>query len=195
MAPRVRFRNSFYFLVFFLLSCDAPKQKQFSIPALYISATDRGLQQREGYLYYNSARFSGWLYDLYSTGDTSLLVSYAAGKEEGWCRKWYQGKKPMEQRFYINGKKEGTHKGWWPDGKLKFHYSFNSDEHNGEAKEWFSNGKQFRLFNYKKGYEDGLQKMWWEDGRVRANYVVRDGQQFGLIGRKLCRNNDSTKIN
>ena len=195
MAPRVLFRNSFYALLFFLVSCDSTQQKHLSIPALYIAATDKALQQQEGYLYYHNARFSGWLYDMYFNGDTSLLISYAEGKEEGWCRKWYEGKNPKEERFYINGKKEGAHKGWWPDGKLKFHYLFTNDEHNGEAKEWFRNGKLFRLFHYKQGYEDGLQKMWWEDGRVRANYVVRGGQQFGLIGRKLCRNNDSTKIN
>ena len=195
MAPQVLFRNSFYALFFFLSGCDSTLKKQLSVPALYIPATDKAFKQKEGYLYYNNIKFSGWLYSLYTNGDTSLLMSYAQGKEEGWCRKWYEGKKTMEERFYIGGKKEGTHKAWWPDGSLKFHYSFTNDEHNGEAKEWFSNGKPYRIFNYKQGYEEGLQKMWWEDGRVRANYVVREGQQFGLIGRKLCRNNDGKKIN
>jgi antitoxin component YwqK of YwqJK toxin-antitoxin module len=195
MAHRAPFRNSFYAVFIFLLSCDASQENSLAIPAVYISAKDKALQQSEGFLYHNDKKFFGWIYDLYSNGDTSLLISYADGKEEGWCRKWYDGKKPMEERFYIRGKKEGAHKAWWPDGQLKFYYLFSNDEHNGEAKEWFSNGKPYRIFNYKQGYEEGLQKMWWEDGRVRANYVVRGGQQYGLIGRKLCRNNDSTKIN
>jgi antitoxin component YwqK of YwqJK toxin-antitoxin module len=140
-------------------------------------------------------KFSGWVYALHPDGDTALLVPYSSGKEEGWSRRRYKGKKQMEERFYRAGRKEGVHKGWWPDGKEKFVYVFNDDEHEGPAEEWFENGKPSRLFHYAKGQEEGLQKLWWEDGSIRANYVVKEGQQYGLIGRKVCVNNDSTKIN
>ena len=195
MAHPVRFRNSIYLLLVFALSCKNETKQTATIPKLYVAASDKGLQQHKGFLYYNGKKFSGRTYELYPNGDTALLFSYFNGKEEGWCLKWYENKKLMEERLYVAGRKEGEHKGWWPDGTPRFDYNFKDDEHEGEAKEWFNNGKPSRFFRYAKGHEDGLQRMWWEDRRVRANYVVKGGQQYGLIGRKLCLNDDGAKTN
>ena len=188
MAHPVRFRNSLLLLVL-LAACH--RKKAVIIPDVYVQAGDTGLGQHEGYLYYHNRKFSGRTIALYANRDTAFITPYYNGREEGWCTKWYGNGKKMEERFYVAGRKENQHKGWWPDGQLKFDYRFSNDEHEGEAKEWFSNGRPFRIFHYAKGHEDGLQQMWWEDGAVRANYVVKDGRQYGLIGRKLCINNDT----
>lgn len=187
MERLVLFRNSVFLLMMFFISCKHAV-KPVVIPDVFINATDKGLIQREGYLYYQGKKFSGRMVELYPNGDTALLFPYYNGKEEGWCRKWYEGKKLMEERFYSTGRKEGVHKAWWPGGQSKFEYHFSNDEHDGEVKEWYSNGKLYRLFHYQNGQEEGRQQMWWEDGKLRANYVVKDGEQFGLIGRKLCKN-------
>jgi antitoxin component YwqK of YwqJK toxin-antitoxin module len=81
-----------------------------------------------------------------------------------------------------------VHKGWWPNGKIQFEYRFANDEYEGEVKEWFSNGAPVRIFHYVAGHEAGSQKMWWEDGKIRANYVIINGEKFGLFGQKLCVN-------
>jgi len=96
----------------------------------------------------------------------------------------------MEKRTYLAGRKVGIHLGWWPDGKPKFYYELNNDAYTGLVKEWFSNGTPARVFHYKDGQEDGSEKMWWEDGRIRANYVIINGEKFGLSGQKLCTNNN-----
>lgn len=191
MEVRVRFRNSVLLLLVVFMRCT--HSTKIEIPNVFVDANDIELKQQEGYLYYNNKKFSGRTVELYPNGDTALFTSYLDGKEEGWSYKWYPGKKLAEERLYSAGKKEGIHRAWWPDGRKKFEYHFANDEHNGEAKEWYSNGKLFRLFHYTNGYEDGRQQMWWEDGRVRANYVVKDGEQYGLIGRKLCKNNLNEK--
>ena len=77
-------------------------------------------------------------------------------------------------------------------GKPKFCYHFINDEYEGEVTEWDATGQLYRRMHYKQGREDGLQQMWWSDGKLRANYVVKEGKSYGLIGRKLCINNDST---
>jgi len=161
------------------------------IPSVYIAATDLSLKQKRGYLWYRNKHFSGRVYELHPDGDTALLASYVDGKEEGWSQKWYANGKKMEERFYVHGKKQGRHTAWWEDGKKRFEYYFLNDEHEGQAKEWYNNGQPYRFFHYTNGQEDGLQQMWWEDGKTRANYVVKDGQQYGLIGRKLCSNEKS----
>jgi antitoxin component YwqK of YwqJK toxin-antitoxin module len=184
-------RNSFWLCCFWLAACQY--RQVVDIPNLYVLGSDPSLKQNSGYLFYKTERFSGRLYELYPNGDTALLFPYHNGKEEGWCRKWYADGKKMEERFYREGWKEGEHKAWWPDGRSKFLYHFLNDEHEGEAREWFTNGNLARLFHYAKGQEAGLQQMWWEDGKVRANYVVKDGEQYGLIGRKLCKNSPDEK--
>ena len=189
MEHLARFHNKIILVIMICVGCKQATNDDGIIPNVFINVNDGALKQREGFLYYRDKKFSGRTVELYPNGDTALLFSYDDGKEEGWSRKWYPGKKLMEERFYSHGKKEGVHRNWWPDGKPKFEYHFLNDGHNGEAKEWYSNGKIYRLFHYTNGYEDGLQQMWWEDGRVRANYVEKDGEQYGLIGRKLCKNN------
>lgn len=187
MERPARFRNSLFILML-LAGCKLATKRPIAVPDIFVDANDKELKQREGYLYYQNKKFSGRMVGLYPDGDTALLIPYFNGKEQGWSYKWYPGKKLMEERFYLAGKKEGVHRSWWQDGKLKFEYHFTNDEHNGEANEWYSNGTRYRSFHYTNGFEDGLQQMWWEDGRVRANYIVKDGEQFGLIGRKLCKN-------
>ena len=187
MERLVQFRNSIYAMVILFIGCK--HATNMTIPNVFVHVNDNGLLQREGYLYYQHKKFSGRMVELYPNGDTALFIPYLDGKEEGWSKKWYKVEQLMEERFYSAGKKEGVHKGYWPDGKPKFEYHFRNDEHEGEAKEWYSNGTPYRFFHYKKGHEDGRQQMWWEDGSVRANYVVKGGEQYGLTGRKLCKNN------
>jgi antitoxin component YwqK of YwqJK toxin-antitoxin module len=186
MARRALLPSSLW-LFFLLISCQE-KKEIIRIPAIFVSSANPMLRQENGYLLYRSERFSGRKYDLYPNGDTAALTPYYLGKEEGLAMKWYPGGGKMENRFYHGGGKEGTHLGWWENGRHKFEYHFLNDEHEGEAREWFSNGSAFRCFHYHRGQEEGQQEMWWEDGRIRANYIVKDGQQYGLIGRKLCKN-------
>ena len=184
MANRVLFLNSL-FLLLLIAGC---RQTETSIPPVYVSMGNRALEQSNGFLWYKQTRFSGWMYSCYANGDTAYLQPYLSGKEEGWSFRWYEDGHKMEERFWSAGRKEGIHRGWWPNGNPKFYYLFEKDEHEGAAREWYENGKPFRVFHYRKGQEEGQQQIWWEDGSLRANYVVKDGEQFGLIGRKLCKN-------
>ena len=158
------------------------------IPAKWINENDKHLTHNGGMLYYNNEAFCGWIYSDYPNGNRAQTTPYFNGKEEGIMESWYPDNKPEQKRLFVSGKKQGVHKGWWPNGNLKFEYYFTDDEHNGSAKEWFNNNKLYRYFNYKNGHEDGRQQLWWDNGTIRANYVVKDGHQYGIIGRKLCKN-------
>jgi antitoxin component YwqK of YwqJK toxin-antitoxin module len=149
------------------------------VPGTFRNLEDPAFTKNEDTVYYKDKRFSGYITGLYPNKDTCLVMGYLNGLQEGYTRKWYPGKKLMEERFYIQGGKEGTHKGWWENGKPKFVYHFANDEFEGQVTEWFSSGKLFRVFN---------EKMWWDNGAIRANYVIVNGEKFGLSGQKLCIN-------
>jgi antitoxin component YwqK of YwqJK toxin-antitoxin module len=196
MEQREQFRNRWLLSIIAIIMFGCNNEQELNtanIPRVYIQSNDTSLYQHEGTLYYNRKPYSGYTIETFGNGDTARITPYVNGKEEGWARTFYTNKQIAEERFYVHGKKEGTHKGWWPNAKRKFEYHFVNDEHEGELKEWFTNGMLARVFHYTKGYENGSQKMWRENGDIRANYVVKNGERYGFIGQKLCRNilNDS----
>lgn len=156
---------------------------------VYIDMDNTRFKQVQGTLNFNNIPFTGCTYELFANGDTAKIIPYTNGKQNGIMKWWYSNQQLAQQRFFTDGYKEGIHRGWWPNGQLKFEYHFNHDEYEGEVKEWFQNGRLFRLFHYSQGHEEGSEKMWWEDGRIRANYVIVNGEKFGLFGQKLCVNN------
>lgn len=190
MAQQVPYRNKYSLLVIFFVIVGLAyfSSSRKVVPSRWVNETDTHLTHNGGSLYYNDTLFSGWVYSTFPNGNRYYETPYYQGKEEGIMKSWYADHKLEQERIFVNGKKEGIHRGWWPTGKPKFEYYFDNDEHNGSAKEWFSNNSPYRIFTYKAGHEEGRQQMWWPNGTIRANYVVKDGQQYGLIGRKLCRN-------
>ena len=158
------------------------------IPARYVNEINSALSKNQDTIFYQKSRFSGFVFGLFTSGDTAFVIGYHNGLLEGVARKWYPNKQLMEERLYINNRKEGIHKGWWPDGKPKFIFEVSNDEYTGFYKEWFSNGQMARWFHYKNGQEEGSEKMWWDNGKIRANYVIINGEKFGLSGQKLCVN-------
>lgn len=190
MERRAQFRNDVGLMVFVLLlltsiwiNIEAKNDNQ-----LWVVAGDKHLTQIQGVCYYKSVPFTGCIYERYPNGDFAKQIPYVDGRQNGTMRWWYPNQVLQQERYFDKGQKQGIHKSWWPDGRLRFEYTFKNDEYNGTVKEWYASGQLSRVFRYKMGHEDGLQQMWWDNGTVRANYVVKDGQQYGLIGRKLCRN-------
>lgn len=164
------------------------------VPEVYTNATHKGLAFHADTLYLGNKNYSGYVYMLNNTQDTIFTGGYYNGIEQGLHKKWYTKNQIKEIRLYHLGKKVGKHIGYWENGNAKFEFYFLNGEHQGIAKEWYNNGKPYRIFHYEKGYEEGSQKMWWENGIIRANYVVKNGRRYGLIGLKLCMNqNDSLK--
>ncbi len=148
---------------------------------------DVGLELKNGVLMYNNTPFKGVLTGFDPVNRTYNETNYEDGKKEGQERKLYEDQVVAEIRFYKSGRKVGTHKGWYEDGSLKFEYHYNSNgAYDGSFKEWYRNGQSLKSFNYINGKENGPQKMWSSNGNIRANYVVKDGERYGLIGLKKC---------
>ena len=197
-----------FLLITLFYACDSESTKNTSqnlpkidnsannivIPEVLTNATDLGISFHADTLYLNNTNYSGWVYKLNEKKDTIFMGGYFNGIEEGVHKKWHPNKQIAEVRLFHLGKKIGKHIGFWENGNPKFEFYFSNGEHQGIAKEWYKNGKPYRSFHYENGYEEGSQKMWWENGTIRANYVVKKGRRYGLIGLKLCMNqNDSLK--
>jgi antitoxin component YwqK of YwqJK toxin-antitoxin module len=137
--------------------------------------------------FYKGKQFSGMLFVRYKNKQFKEKRNYKRGVLHGNQTKWYSDGGKYSERYYVHGVKTGIHQGWWKNGRQKFEFHFNNEgEHDGISNEWFENGIPFKLFHYKNGQEDGSQKMFKPDGSIRANYIVIEGDRFGLIGLKKC---------
>jgi antitoxin component YwqK of YwqJK toxin-antitoxin module len=186
--------NTLLIIAFFFLQacknekCDIHLKTVKKVPLNYVNVDSWNFKNVTDTIYYNNKPFSGIQFSLYPSGDTAFVKPCYAGLQEGITKTWHANKQLADERLYISGRKEGIHKGWWPDGKLKFTYEFDNDEFNGTNKEWYNNRMIFREFNMVKGYEEGSQKMWWINGKTRTNYVIKNGRRYGLLGTKNCIN-------
>ena len=169
-----------------LMNC-TKKNHVLSIPDIYILETDENLKRQNGYLLYEGSPFSGKLISLHIEKDTASLTPYWQGKEEGRAYQKYANGMLKEERFYNKGWKQGTHQGWWENGKRRFVANFKNDFYEGYLKEWYQSGQLFRDFNYKDGQEEGRQTAWWENGKVRQNYEIVNQRRYGLLGIKNCK--------
>lgn len=177
-------------IVFVVSGCKNPDEYgAIDIPRLLINKSDTRILVNNGLVLFDSARFTGTLYELYPTqSDTLSLSSYLNGHEHGEWKQFYERNKLKEHRFFKNGKKEGDYLAWWPDGTPQLHYRFQDDEYSGECREWNQQGLLTQLMHYKEGHEAGSQQWWYDNGKIKANYVIKEGRRFGLLGTKNCIN-------
>ena len=156
---------------------------------LLVDKTSDKLELVNGVLYYQGRPFDGLLVSKYGDASLKMKVQYAAGRKDGYEKQWYGNGQLSQLRWYSKGLKIEIHSGWWEDGTLKFIYQFNDKgQYDGNRKEWYRNGNLMLDFNYSNGKEVGSQRMWTDIGKIRANYVVKNGERFGLIGLKKCYN-------
>ena len=155
-------------------------------PADWVPNEHPGFTRQSGTLFYLGQPFTGHRGKHHDNGRPALLETYRDGLRHGWLLKWYADGPMAEQRFYLAGRKEGTHLGWWPDGTLRFRLSLKAGLYHGSQEHRYRGGGLAALNHYENGREVGIQKAWTERGELFANYVARDGRRYGLIGAKPC---------
>jgi len=90
------------------------------------------------------------------------------------------------KRQYKDGKKNGQHEGWWPNGQKKYSFIFKNDMSVGEHFQWHQNGTLFTHKQFKNGLEDGEQRAWDNNGDLMYKYIYNDGRKYGIQGSVVC---------
>jgi len=155
-----------------------------------------GIKRSEG-RYKNYMLDSIWLlYD--QVGDTTDKISYLFGKKNGY---YYKYEKDPSKGLYIwskelfaGDKKEGTAYIYFPDGKIKQIYVYNSGKKEGLSKEYDKNGNIITLFEYNndflisrerinrtdnKGLKQGEWKEFYPGGTIKTEETFKDDQLHG----------------
>lgn len=155
---------------------------------MYRLKSAAGISVKNDVVFLGNKKYSGFLLELSPTQDTLSTEGYLNGLLSGVCKKWYPDKQLKEERWYVDGKKNGRQVAYWENGNKRFEFTAKNDAYEGELKEWSVDGRLFHLANYVNGQEEGAQKMWYNNGKIRANYVIIKGKRYGLLGTKNCKN-------
>lgn len=169
------------------MSCK--KAKEQSIPPIYHALSEGNFGVKNDTVFLNGKKYDGFLYQLNTNGkDTLSIESFKNGLLSGISKKWFPNGQLMEERYFLNGKKNGLQVAYWENGNKRFEFMAQNDAYEGELKEWSISGHLYHLGNYVNGQEEGTQRMWYENGKLRANYVIVQGKRYGLLGTKNCKN-------
>lgn len=172
--------NLKYIFLFFLVYTCKPKSYNLNVK-------NQNLSLVNDVMIYKEKPFSGTLFSKVDT-ITTYKATFKEGMKNGKEQKFFYNGNLAELRHYTNGKKTGTHQAWWNNEQLKFEYNFDDfGNQTGLQREWTSKGLLIKEFHYIEGEQDGTQKLWDYDGKITANYIVINGESFGLIGSEKCK--------
>ena len=113
--------------------------------------------QKRNEIYYQpnkSKPYSGWVKEVYDSGQVKELFQVQDGKETGYWTWWYEN----GQKATVATKK---------DGKA-----------NGLCVNWHENGQKESEEFFKDGKEDGLATHWDENGNKVREVIYKEGEQI-----------------
>lgn len=176
------FKGKFIIAILLLTACNAKKKE--------LNITNKDLSLKNGVMSFQDKPYTGMVYSKINT-QLSYKVVYKQGKKHGKEERFFFNGKIAVSGFYVNGKKSGKHQSWWSNGKPKLIHNYNvSGNYSGTQREWLSNGQLVKENNYNNGEKDGWQKSWDVNGKINSNYIVINGEAFGLIGYDKCKSGD-----
>ncbi|NOZ34245.1 MAG: toxin-antitoxin system YwqK family antitoxin [Chlorobi bacterium] len=139
-------------------------------------------------------------------GDTVNVIDKNNFKQGYWIEHRPFSEKKIQAGNYIDGKKEGVWKAWYPSGKLKSEITYKYGEKYGKAKilfengntaeegvwlkdKWvnkykayYQNGKLSYVWNYNEfGTRSGYQRYYYENGNIKIEGKWIDGKENGVI--------------
>lgn len=146
---------------------------------------DSSLQLLNGTWYYRNRLFNGVIERYYPDKRLQNRQTYLNGKEEGWFLSYFEDGSKDALRYYHLGEKDSVHRGWWPNGNLRYEYHYKQGLYQGSFREWYASGKPLKQIEYASGKEErGMG--WRENGKLYMNFVVKNNRIYGIINPNLC---------
>ncbi|MCI4667335.1 MAG: toxin-antitoxin system YwqK family antitoxin [Bacteroidia bacterium] len=140
----------------------------------------------KGLVFHRNEAFTGLAIDSMEDGTLVEETEYLEGKRQGTLRKWFPNGQLSYEAFYENGKLHGQVRSWWTNGNLRSLNHYQTGELHGEQWQWYKSGAKFKKRLLEMGREEGLQQCWRENGKIYNNYEAKNGRIFGLKRANLC---------
>jgi antitoxin component YwqK of YwqJK toxin-antitoxin module/serine phosphatase RsbU (regulator of sigma subunit) len=120
---------------------------------------------------------------------TDLEINYVASegifvnsKKEGTWKKYYPDGNLESEITFQSGKPEGAYRTYYENGKVTEEGLWNKNKPVGEFKRYYENGNLNQHFNFNKnGMREGVQKYYYENGSMQFEGTWVNGNEQGII--------------
>lgn len=135
------------------------------------------------YEQYRRGLEDGILIEKTDSGGVIRKGDYIDGFREGeWI---YELNDHIEKGKYVYGTKNGLWEHFHTNGELIFKGNFIEGRPEGKHKWWYPNGKVKEEGNYAYGEKDGIWKKYNEDGTLKITIDFKNGEEFKIDGQKF----------
>lgn len=120
----------------------------------------------------------------YTAGQLVEEGRYVNSKRDGvWKRYWPNGK-VMSEITYAGGRPRGAYRTYYPDGRAEEQGTWDLDRNTGAFKRWHPNGQLAQDFTFNPyGVRDGVQRYYHENGQLEVEVTVKEGREEGTLKR------------
>jgi antitoxin component YwqK of YwqJK toxin-antitoxin module len=120
----------------------------------------------------------------YADGALIEEGGYVNNKRAGIWRRYWPNGKVMSEITYVNGRPRGEYKTWYPNGRMEEQGNWDLDRNTGRFQRWHPNGKLAQDFVFNEhGQRDGDQKYYHENGQLAVQVHVKEGREEGTLKR------------
>ncbi|MCB0792578.1 MAG: toxin-antitoxin system YwqK family antitoxin [Flavobacteriales bacterium] len=120
----------------------------------------------------------------YAAGQVVEEGRYLNGRRTGLWRRYWPTGKLMNEITYQLGRPRGEYHTFYPDGTPEEQGSWDLDRNTGRFRRWHPNGQLAQDFIFDEhGVRNGMQKYFYENGQLAVEVNIKDGQEDGLLKR------------
>ena len=155
-------------------------------PALRVNLDEILIDKTNGNRTYKDTIFTGIGMHFHPNGQPMAAEAFLNGRRHGSLKKWFANGRLAFNSNYQVGRREGLTQSWWENGNQRSLTTYLNDKPEGEAWRWYRGGENFKRFNYLAGNPVGLQRAWRLNGKLFSNFEIRDGRAYGLRNSNMC---------
>ena len=136
------------------------------------------LQERND-LYYQvneSEPYSGWVKDMYDSGQAKGIGRFKDGKPDGPAITWYENGQKENETTFKDGEPDGLWTSWYENGQKDNETTFKDGKEDGPCTAWHENGQKKYEATFKDGKEDGPFTECHDNGQKAAEGTYKDGE-------------------
>ncbi len=172
------------FAALLVAGCGEKSLSDSAIKKALKEAVEKESLQVRKHLYYRvneSEPYSGWVKEMYDSGQVQGLGQFKDGKPDGLLTAWAENGQRVLEATYKDGNLDGPWLKWYENGQKHLEQTYKDGQLDGPFTGWDENGQKWSERTYKDGKEDGPYTNWHQNGQKQQEGACKDGELDGLM--------------
>jgi antitoxin component YwqK of YwqJK toxin-antitoxin module len=159
------------------ISCKAQNSEEKSeivIEMVNYSELEFRNVEQEQLAYFKNELFTGWSV-IFTKGQIKYIEQqYLNGKKDGIWRVYYPSGQLQKEGNMVNGLDEGLYREYYENGTLQYEYHYSAGKKVGKWLSWYADGTPYTERNFVNDELNGKVLVWDEKGKLAKEYDYRN---------------------